>query len=84
MDLFTIMFEYGRWSSRKIRPLLQDELCHHLLIVCYVTIEIININIHVLEIHKMKEEHVTCFMLNYIQTFPDKNVDTSVMLNHGM
>ena len=25
--------------------------------LCYVAIETINVNVHVLEIHKMKEEH---------------------------
>ena len=39
------------------RPLLQDRLCHHLLMVCYVTTDTIIINIHVLEIHKMNEEY---------------------------
>ena len=43
LDLVTIMLEYGA--------------CHHLLMVCYITIETMIINVHVLEIHKMNEEH---------------------------
>ena len=40
-----------------MRPLLHDGICHHLLMVCYVAIETININVHESDIHKMKEEH---------------------------
>ena len=68
MNLFTIMLEYDRWSLGKVIPLHKDGLCHHLLMVCYVTIEAIIINVHESEMHKMKEEHN---MLNYIQTFPE-------------
>ena len=59
LDLVTIMLEYGRWSLGKVIPLLQDRICHHLLMVCYVTIEAIIINVHVLEMYIIKEhEHV--------------------------
>ena len=61
------MLEYCGWSLGKVKPLLQDGLSHHLLIVYYVTIETIVINVHVLEIHKIKKEHkhvVTLYTLN--------------------
>ena len=57
MELVTIMLEYDRWSLGKVILLLQDGIYHHLLMVCYVTIETIITNVHLLEIHKMKEEH---------------------------
>ena len=59
------MLEYCGWSLGKVIPLLQDGVYHHLLMVCYITIETIIINVHVLEMYRVKEER------KYIQTFPE-------------
>lgn len=40
LDLVTVMLECGGRSLGKVnslRPLLQDGLCHHLLMVCNIT-----------------------------------------------